>query len=349
MTRTRPGVHAGAIFAIVLLGLAIFLRPALEQFRQRSAFSELGRATARQYNWEWAPSSPAWLFDHFTEKRKHWGDWIIGASVWRFTFDSHELESLRAMPHLRRLSLGPSVAANAALESFPQLETLYVNGPSRSSSLRIRNCSKLAEVSIYRVYSADFDISDLPKLQELRLSNVNPKCRIKLTDVPSLRTISVVGASGFVDDGVFTLRDLPGLETVRLDFAVIRAVDFSSLPKLRQLCVRYSQLDDAGITSLCGLQELQSLQLFHCGLSDASLAKLDDLPSLTALELRATDVSAEGLAGLSRFPRLRELSVDWAMTSTERQELQRALPGVIINSPFRLKNTVHQPAVIALQ
>ena len=93
---------------------------------------------------------------------------------------------------------------------------------------------------------------------------------------------------------------------------------------------------------------LRSLRLFHSALTDADLAKLDDLPSLEALELRSTQVSAKGLAGLGRLPRLRELSLHRILTPAELQELQRALPGVIIESPFRLKDKIPPAVAIGL-
>jgi hypothetical protein len=341
--------------AIVLLMLAIFLRPALEQFRQRSAVAQLERIAAGGYRWDWAPSSPAWIFGSFRDARKHWGDWIIGASIFNLAFDRHELDSLRALPHLRRLDIAASSSGSAVFEHFPKLEEIDVRSGffSRFGSLKIRDCPKLVRVSIGGSVDV-LDISDLPQLQELTLRDGNTSCRIELSRLPDLHTLSVINDSRLIENGVFALHDLPRLESIYLRASIylhaakVHAVDLSGLPNLRWLHISDSQLDDVGISSLCGLHELQSLELYHCDVSDAGLAKLDELPSLQALELRGTRVTAPGLAGLGRLPRLRELSVDWSMTAAELQELQRAMPRVIIESPLRLKNKVPPAAVIGL-
>src|SRR5580765_2454308 len=155
MPCSRSNLTIGTILAIVLLVLAIFLRPALDQFRQRATIASIERTGCR-CDWEWAPSRPGWVFGRFSDSRKHWGDWIVGATVRDYSYDSIHLQRLdlfKSLPYLRRLELSGWEYSQAHLtsgivEGFALLEGLGIYGCGASESLTIRGCPKLKCVSI---------------------------------------------------------------------------------------------------------------------------------------------------------------------------------------------------------
>jgi hypothetical protein len=100
---------------------------------------------------------------------------------------------------------------------------------------------------------------------------------------------------------------------------------------LRRLSLFGTPIADRGLRHICRLESLECLDLEDTQVSDAGLAYLKGLRELRRLYLGGTTVSDGGLVHLHGLPHLQRISLARTrVTSRGIAELQRALPGVVI-------------------
>lgn len=113
------------------------------------------------------------------------------------------------------------------------------------------------------------------------------------------------------DEGVLALAELGNLQNLSLGGAAItdRALEaFAGGPlgkSIRSLQLEYTEISDAGLTSLEGASELQSLNVSYTRISDAGLIHLGGMKSLVSFSANGTAVSRDGTLALKQ--RLRNL------------------------------------------
>ena len=200
------------------------------------------------------------------------------------------LSVLKNLPRLRALSVfGAEICGTgfAALSSSPQLEELYAAGTNVvDDSLR-----HLAGLTALRIlYFKSRSLSDaglhhlhaLDQLQSLQL----PDCDITDSGLamiaqhhPMLQTLELDGCRNIGSAGIAYLQ---------------------GNQQLRELCLSFTEIDDAAVHSLVANQRLEKLKLTMTQVSDACVEDLLRLPNLNWLEITARNVTKVGLQRLAQ-------------------------------------------------
>ena len=148
-----------------------------------------------------------------------------------------------------------------------------------------------------------------------------------LRELPELQLLSIVAAPL---KGALPLEEVAGLRSLKLDSALPRPLDLTSLPALRSCALTWS----AGAASLFDCGELQQLSL--AGLKTKRFDRLSRLGELTALRLRGSNIVAlKDLSGLGRLTHL-ELVICRSLASLEGIEALGGLRSLTVNEGHKL-------------
>ncbi len=90
----------------------------------------------------------------------------------------------------------------------------------------------------------------------------------------------------------------------------------SRLP-LTTLDLGGTDVTDAGVAHLVGMQSLERVVLSNTRITDRSLSLLSELPVLTQLDVSGTEISGAGFQDLSRIPMLSDLQANCAQLSDD--------------------------------
>jgi hypothetical protein len=107
--------------------------------------------------------------------------------------------------------------------------------------------------------------------------------------------------TGFADDGLAQLSDLPGVRALALGGTQVTDAGLAHLKRLthmRRLILDDTRITDAGVAQLKELTNLEELFLTKTQVTDAGLVHLKRLSKLKVLGLEKTRVTDEGLAHL---------------------------------------------------
>lgn len=193
----------------------------------------------------------------------------------------------------------------------------------------------------------DDDFSRLAPLKELRAVRVEG---LPVSDAafafarttPALDSLSVIGAekiTGALFDHMASIESLRVLQLLHCASLTGAGLEkLASLPRLEEITLSYSGLNDAGMTSLAGAASVKSLNIGGTPVTDAGLAPLAALGKLETLALdgcpRITGVGFGALAELSSFTSLRWTAVErldpGALAAIARC---RSLTTLVIESP----------------
>jgi hypothetical protein len=336
----RTALKTAAILLVILVTGSV-----LTHWRERAAVATLSRPGCHASFRSGSPA-PSWFSRSVNRIGVTWFDHVVEGTIDNYSFNSTDAEALKSLSYLTTLHMGEfwidgperasqlqSAASIAGLQNLLFLELSGISFNS-DSTLRIHRCPKLNYLALEDVQANTTEITGLPLLALLDIKRTHPgrwgARKMQIDELPNLRELTIFRDDGLVDHGTFRLKNLPALETIDVRQVPINSVDFSGLPNLTQLEIRTTKFNDEGVISLRGLRGLVVLRLVICDITDAGLDRLDDLPALELIDVRLTAVTANGLAKLGRFPGLRTIVTSLALSPDQLQELQRALPGVII-------------------
>jgi hypothetical protein len=339
----RTGLKLFGLILLLVMGTDV-----ATHFREQAAVTALRQPKSRSANFGWSTNIPTRPSRALHQIGIVWFDHVSNGRVDHFYFEHTDVQALRSLSHLRDLHLcgtpyggTPHVrhlGEGEPLEDMPSLNTLKIwrLGLGRDETLIVQRCRNLQKLESEDTWLSRARFSDLPSLQHLKLRRTHSfrwgACQIDLINLPQLRQLEIFRDDGLIKDGTFRLKDLAGLKSIDAQQVPITRIEFSNLPNLTHLELRTTRFNDDGARTLCGLKNLVVLRLVICDITDAGLDRLDDLPSLEILDLRLTGVTAQGLAKLGRFPRLRTIVTSLELGTDQLRELQRVLPGVIINT-----------------
>lgn len=135
----------------------------------------------------------------------------------------------------------------------------------------------------------------------------------KLPDeLQKLTAVSFDGKDVILNEGLDFLEGLPNLESVNLtaNRGVTSVKSLRNCPRLRELYLRHTGINDAGLESIQTLQQLETLSIGDTPLTDAGLKSLAGLPNLKLLDLfNCQRISEAGLGHLASLPKLELLNV----------------------------------------
>jgi Leucine-rich repeat (LRR) protein len=188
-------------------------------------------------------------------------------------------------------------------------------------------------------------LADLPVLERLGLSNAVVTDVHALAGCPALRQLNLSYAG--------VLRDVSGLECIitleKLNLAFCRSLTSVSNLRhskaLRELVLRETNVDDAGIDGLGSISTLTTLSLRGCArITDVS--SLKQSAALDTLNLSNTKITAAGIKGLERIPTLQRLRVDSCKRLDSLDSL-RSCPALTLLSASHTRSSVAALANIA--
>ncbi len=131
-------------------------------------------------------------------------------------------------------------------------------------------------------------------------------------ELQKLTAISFDGKDVILNEGLEFLEGLPNLEVVNLtaNRGVTSIKSLRNSPQLRELYLRHSGINDAGLESIQSLQQLETLSIGDTPLTDAGLKTLAGLPNLKLLDLfNCQRITEAGLGNLASLPKLELLNV----------------------------------------
>ncbi len=279
-----------------------------------------------------------------------------------------QIEALVNNPALRRLRVAGSDiddAALARLAAAAQLELLDAVGCEQLTGAALASIGSMRSLRNLRLSGpavTDESIEQLAGLTGLaavllQQTEVTDRGVAVLTKLSNLKEVNLFGSKGVSDASIAVLAELPALEKLRLRGTGVTGNDAAALslmskvieldlsetafanagmpavaqmPALTQLNLWLTQVDDQGIESLRGKQQLTSLNLDNVsGITDASLAVIAELPELTFLHLGGTSVTAAGLQQLESLKKLRTLIVTrLALTPEDVERIRQSMPSL---------------------
>ena len=99
-----------------------------------------------------------------------------------------------------------------------------------------------------------------------------------------------------------------------------------------QLCFFYSDITDAGVSSLKSIETLTDIEFRHTGITDKSLASMTYIKSLRRVTLAEENITFDGVSRLLRqLPKLKSLRLDGTLIGLDAQQeqaLRKANPRV---------------------
>lgn len=219
-----------------------------------------------------------------------------------------------AGPNLILSSMPITDAGLAHLANLTELEGLLLENTRINGSgfVHLKNLKKLKTLKLRDVPLADTCFSHLA---DLNLKSLLILCET-VTDagmeqVAGIQTLESFGVSGtkVTDQGLAHLGKLPNLQTLYIAETRITGVGFEhfNTPKLTELGLQRTQLNDAGLAHLTGMNSLKILSLDGTRITDAGLQAVSNLTNLETLTLsstRITDACFEHLAGLAKLQML---------------------------------------------
>lgn len=125
----------------------------------------------------------------------------------------------------------------------------------------------------------------------------------------------LIDAGEVTDEGMQQIAQLPQLIHLRMRESPITDrglahLSQTGMPQLRILNLPQARVGAKGIRSLRELPRLEQLRLGGTQLDDAAAEELAQLPALRSLHLIGPALTAEGLAALAHAPRLGSLYID---------------------------------------
>lgn len=139
-----------------------------------------------------------------------------------------------------------------------------------------------------------------------------------LEKCPHLQYLALVQMPELTDAGLSHIGKLKQLTRLRVSAAARGKglADWHGLRHLKLLSLT-CPIDDAGVSYLPALPELEILDLTGTEVSDESLSKIVSYESLRALSLSATNITGSGIAVLRALPNLEELDIGGTAAITE--------------------------------
>jgi Leucine-rich repeat (LRR) protein len=158
-------------------------------------------------------------------------------------------------------------------------------------------------------------LAQLKSLTELNLSwtNVTDERTVHLHGLTRLRRLDL-SSTLLTGASLANLKTLAQLQSLDLSSTAVTDADLTylkELRKLRELKLSRTDITDAGLSHLRALPDLIRLDLSDCGknITDAGLLTLGGFSQLESLILDDTDVTDAGLPSLSGLVRLQTLSL----------------------------------------
>jgi len=193
------------------------------------------------------------------------------------------LRQLRRFPNLKSLSISSKLTTDAGLDAIADvasLETLEIPYVPLVTDDGMKPLHRLTQLKVLR-NDRGFGASN--QMTEACLPDI---CRIR-----SLEHVSLFFQKPF----------RPGSG---LAFEPAQYEGLESLPHLRHLCLRSSNIQDEALRHIGKLTRLEVLELAGTDITDEGLAHLTNLHQLQYLDIRRTEVTSPGLKHLENLPAL---------------------------------------------
>ncbi len=208
-------------------------------------------------------------------------------------------------------STGASYPFNSA-DSDKFIQTLFPADQSRQTPRYFSQAAVLGAidgVNIVRSKIADEDLRwllELPKLRHLDLSYA-PITDKGIAIVGHLRTVEylLLNQLPITNQSIVYISNLANLKELEvISSDRIRGTNLQylgRLPKLRNLALSSTLVNDSALSGLSALKQLEGLHLGHTRVSDQGMSSVAVLPNLKVLTLNDTEITDAGLIELAKL------------------------------------------------
>ena len=212
----------------------------------------------------------------------------------------------------------------------------------------LKNLEEVSLVRCTQLSDADFDYfknnTKLAKLDLTSCSRLTDAGIAKLKMFKNLKELKLTSCTRLTDKSLDHLAALKNLEVLYIDQCRnLKAWDkLKAFPKLREVRVDYTNIDDAGVKVLAQLPNLKTLSLKYCRqltpaalkslaagkakieslnlsyvrtLKDADLAPLAQMQSLKTLDMSSTVITDTGMSQLVKIPQLSSLVLSYVQVT----------------------------------
>lgn len=226
-----------------------------------------------------------------------------------------------------------------AVESFPAIQMLIVNGPSITDAglAHLESAIHLKNLCLKNTAVTGLGFSRLHRLTQLQIltlygSPISDEYLAQLQAFPSLRRLNL-GKTKITDAGLRHLSAMPGLVSLGLEETSITGSglnELASLSQLQELDLSRTNITDAGLCHLSAMPELVDLWLEGTNITDSGLKELSSMRQLRYLDLSGTNITDAGVEYLKMLP-LKDLNISGTkITQKVLEELRNALPNAHI-------------------
>lgn len=251
-----------------------------------------------------------------------WGNKITDISPLNSLYQLQKLDiaanNTKNIPHSNRMSLTELTLSTSDTDSieindFPHLKNLKIEDIN-VNTLTIKDLPEIHSLKIFVGKIGALELINLPQLKEIKLAEENEVEKLKLKNLPALKTLDVSSDRGKII--YLQVENLSNLESLNISNNKITDISFlGSLPQLKNLNLGGNQIKDASalekskkletldlsdnqvvnISSISNLTELRELHIAYQRQSNDELllpvSKLDKLITLSIMGNKTYDIS----------------------------------------------------------
>lgn len=250
-------------------------------------------------------------------------------------FQINYTQGIEAFTHLKNLRISIPIASSA-LNSFTDLETLYMVYSNSNGVLTLSGLTHLKTVDCQGNDFSEINLVNLPALETFNMSS-NPVQQVTFTGLPNLKELQCYSIPAtnlnvaalpalvkFRAGGMANLTSIDFTHNPNLEFLFLRnfkgsAINLTNLPLLKYLDVSDGSLINLDVSQLTALENLSAsgsqlttinlgnlpmLKDFYCGNSNLSVLNLSGTPNIEDLHCGINHLST---LDVSNMPNLKSL------------------------------------------
>jgi internalin A len=238
----------------------------------------------------------------------------------RYMLNSSMLDSLPAMPQLKRMRIVEAIVtadAASSLNRFPNLEDLDLSDACLDpASMRyLTHLTKLKKLDLADQFIGDNHLAvlrEFPSLEKLCLDN-NNITDAGLSELALLPTLTELELADNCITDIAPLRPLTKLQKLNLRSTYVSDGALACIgawPRLTHLTLADTPVTHAALPHLLSAKNLKELDLEECDIGDANAASLMGGLKLEAINISDTWSSSAILAEISRCRTLKKVEID---------------------------------------
>ena len=226
------------------------------------------------------------------------------------------LEPLVALPQLVSIDLNFSKVTDAGLKYLGKcksLESLRISNTKVTDAglANLAGLENLVRLGLEHTEVTGTGLVALKGLKKLVALNIHHGTDAGMKGVAALPYLKrIILPLDMTDAGFAELNSHAAVEKLDAAGSKVTGAMVSGMPSLKDLNLRDTPTNDAGLAKIKALKSLDGIVLNDTKVTDAGLKELIELPALTHFKIRAVPITDAGLAHLGKYPQLDFLEID---------------------------------------